>query len=105
MTIQNGTLDLETTTYLRGAMAERMAPSVFRSGTFVNFASTANIIVGNAVLLFVNNSFNAASSPQVTINTGGFLDMLDNVATVNSLAGGGTAGVEPGHDAARRRGR
>jgi autotransporter-associated beta strand protein len=85
LTVQNGILDLETTAFNSGNYG------VFRftSSAFVNFASTASLIVGSNVLLFVNNPFNAAASPALTINDGGFVDMCENSLTVNSLSGGG----------------
>ena len=82
--VQNGTLDLETTAFT-GANYGAM-----RFQTTINW--TADLIIGgNVLVLSEANAFgsSAATSPNVTVNSGGIWDLTAVGCNVKSLAGGG----------------
>ena len=93
LTVQNGTVDLETTAY-SGGYGGSYGAFRFSSGSgFMNFTGNGNLIVGNSVVLLCNGSFNGAAAPKLTINAGGFVDAVDADLTIYSLAGGGNYAV------------
>jgi autotransporter-associated beta strand protein len=92
LTVQNGTLDLETTSFT-GGNGGSYGAFRFSSGSFMNFTGNGNLIVGSSVLLLCNGSFNGAAAPKLTINAGGYVDAVDADMTIYSLAGGGNYAV------------
>jgi fibronectin-binding autotransporter adhesin len=85
-TIQNGTLDLQTTSF----SGTNYGMHFIRATNFTN----ADLVIGNNVILGANGSgalgTNAATSPNVTINSTGILNLLGSSKTVKSLAGSGS---------------
>ena len=85
-TIQNGTLDLETTAF----SGTNYGMHFIRATNFNN----ADLTIGNNVILGANGSgalgTSATTSPNLTINASGILNMLGSSKSVKSLAGSGS---------------
>ncbi len=87
LTVQNGSLDLETTAY----SGTNYGAFRFSSGTgFMSFPGNSSVTVGPNVVLLLNGSFNGTYDPSLTISAGGYVDGLDAANTLYTLAGGGT---------------
>jgi len=87
MTIQNGSLDLETTAFFGSTYGSLL----FNNSTWLNFSGNAAFTIGPNVYVYNNGSFNTTTgSPKLTVSSGGYMSMLDAALTVYSLAGGGT---------------
>ena len=84
-TIQNGTLDLETTTF----SGSNYGAFFIRQTNFSN----SDLIIGSNVILGANGTAalggSSSTSPNVTVNTSGVLDLLGSGKNLKSLAGGG----------------
>lgn len=86
LTIQNGSLDLETTAYT----STNYGALLFSSSTFANFVGNGTLTVGPNVVLLYNGSSVAANAPLLSISTGGVVDGVDASNIVAGLSGGGT---------------